>query len=184
MFDKLLRELAGAFEGARIPYMVIGGQAVLVYGEFRFTKDIVITLGVDTDRLKDVLEVVEDVGLTPLVEPEVFVVEHLVLPCREEESGIGVDLIFSFSGFEREAIRRAREIDIEGVSVRFASPEDLIIHKIVAGRPQDVSDVENILLKNPAVDADHILRWLEQMEAVVDMPLVDSFKQLYRETRS
>lgn len=36
---------------AGVPYMVIGGQAVLIYGEPRLTKDIDITLGVDVDGL-------------------------------------------------------------------------------------------------------------------------------------
>ncbi len=71
--------------------MVIGGQAVLAYGEYRFTRSIDIMLGVDTDRLQDVLSVAKRVGLAPLVEPETFVLEHLVLPCREDESGIGVN---------------------------------------------------------------------------------------------
>ena len=164
--------------------MVIGGQAVLAYGEYRFTRDIDITLGVDTDQLPAVLSVVEQVGLSPLVDSETFVPDYLILPCVENESGIRVDLIFSFSGFEREAIRRARDIDILGVAVRYASPEDLIIQKTVAGRPQDVLDVENILLKNPDLDADYILHWLEQMETVVDAPLVETFRKLYEETRS
>ncbi len=67
--------------------------------------------------------------------------------------------------------------------VSFASPEDLVIQKIVAGRPQDVLDVENVLLKNPDVDADCVLHWLEQMEAVVESPLVETFRKLYKETR-
>jgi hypothetical protein len=37
--------------------MIIGGQAVLLYGEPRLTKDIDITLGVNVDRLKDLLDV-------------------------------------------------------------------------------------------------------------------------------
>lgn len=181
MFDRLLRDLAQALDGTRIPYMVIGGQAVLAYGEYRFTRDIDITLGVDTDQLPAVLSMVKQVGLSPLVEPETFVPDHLILPCIENESGIRVDLIFSFSGFERAAI--ARGIDVLGVVVCYASPEDLIIQKIVAGRPQDVLDVENVLLKNPDVDADSVLHWLEQMEAAVEAPLVETFRKLYEETR-
>jgi hypothetical protein len=38
MFQALLARLSEVFEKSKIPYMVIGGQAVLVYGEPRFTK--------------------------------------------------------------------------------------------------------------------------------------------------
>lgn len=184
MFDQLLRDLARAFDAAGIPYMVIGGQAVLAYGEYRFTRDIDVTLGVDTDRLAEVLAVTDGLGLSPLVDPHAFVPDYLILPCKDDESGIRVDLIFSFSAFEREAIKRAHDIIIQGETVRYASPEDLIIQKIVAGRPQDSRDVQNVLLKNPDVDSGYILGWLKQMEAAVETPLVDTFQQLYRETRS
>ena len=53
MFERLLSRLAAALDSAKIPYMIIGGQAVLLYGEPRLTKDIDITLGIndsDIDR--------------------------------------------------------------------------------------------------------------------------------------
>ena len=106
MFDRLLRDLAQALDDAGIPYMVIGGQAVLAYGEYRFTRDIDITLGVDTDQLPVVLSVVEQVGLSQLVDSETFVPDYLILPCVENESGIRVDLSFRFSGFGGGATRR------------------------------------------------------------------------------
>ena len=39
MFKTLLKKIVEQLEKAGIPYMVIGGQAVLVYGEPRLTKD-------------------------------------------------------------------------------------------------------------------------------------------------
>lgn len=46
MFERLLERLAGSLDRHKIPYMVIGGQAVLVYGEPRLTRDIDVTVGV------------------------------------------------------------------------------------------------------------------------------------------
>jgi len=46
--------------------MIIGGQAVLLYGEPRLTKDIDITLGINIDRLDEFLAVVKDLSLAPL----------------------------------------------------------------------------------------------------------------------
>ena len=46
-----------------MPYMVIGGQAVLVHGEPRLTRDIDITLGLTAERVHDVLELVSSLGL-------------------------------------------------------------------------------------------------------------------------
>ena len=57
MFESLLERIATALDAEAIPYMVIGGQAVLVHGEPRLTRDIDITLGVDIDQLGQVLAV-------------------------------------------------------------------------------------------------------------------------------
>ena len=54
--------------------MVIGGQAVLIYGEPRLTRDIDITLGVGPERLADVLALARVSGWRVLVEkPDEFV---------------------------------------------------------------------------------------------------------------
>ena len=58
MFENLLERIAGELESGAIPYMVIGGQAVLLYGEPRLTKDIDITLGVGSERVPDVSDTV------------------------------------------------------------------------------------------------------------------------------
>ena len=52
MFQKLLTKIANELERLRLPYMVIGGQAILLYGELRLTKDIDITLGVGVEQKK------------------------------------------------------------------------------------------------------------------------------------
>ena len=54
---------------------------------------------------------------------------------------------------------------IQGQNVTFSSPEDLIIHKIFAGRPRDLEDVGTILRKNPDVDIHYIRGWLEQFDS-------------------
>lgn len=83
MFQRLLVRIANALDGARISYMVIGGQAVLLYGEARLTKDIDVTLGVGLDRLDDVLSVVGSLGLRALADPATFTRETMVLPCQD-----------------------------------------------------------------------------------------------------
>jgi len=43
--ERLFKKTARELSSQNIPYMVIEGQAVLLYGESRLTKDIDITLG-------------------------------------------------------------------------------------------------------------------------------------------
>ena len=55
MFEKVLEKIALALDEGRIRYMIIGGQAVLLHGEPRLTRDIDIILGVTVEKLDVVL---------------------------------------------------------------------------------------------------------------------------------
>jgi len=181
MFDAILAAVARSLEAASLPYMVIGGQALLVHGEPRLTKDIDITLGVDIDSLELVKEAALSAGLKILPEDDqAFVRDTHVLPTIEPSTGIRVDLIFSFTPYERQAIGRAVSVHIGGEDVMFASAEDVIIHKLFAGRPRDLEDVRSILIKKPEVDAGYIVRWLAQFDqAVPGGRFVQTFQQLH-----
>ena len=107
--------------------MIIGGQAVLLYGEPRLTKDIDVTLGIGVAELNRLKAVLPRMGLEVLIKDEVqFVEKTMVLPTWERRSGIRVDLIFSFSPYGMGAIERARDIRLGKSEVKFASPEDVM----------------------------------------------------------
>jgi hypothetical protein len=87
-----------------------------------------------------------------------------VLPTSEKESGIRVDFIFSFTPYERQAIARSKAVLLGGTEVMFASAEDVVIHKIFAGRPRDLEDARSILIKNPDLDIMYVKKWLHEFE--------------------
>ncbi len=95
---------------------------------------------------------------------ESFVKQTMVLPAIDENTGIRVDFIFSFTPYETEAIRRAKEVVILGQGVSFATPEDVVIHKIFAGRPRDREDARHVMIKNPAIDYRYIRKWLKEFD--------------------
>jgi hypothetical protein len=64
MFEQLISRIAAELRRAEIPYMIIGGQAVLLHGLPRMTKDIDITLGVDTKHLDKVVKSIAAIGIS------------------------------------------------------------------------------------------------------------------------
>jgi len=165
MFEQLISRIAAELRRAGIPYMIIGGQAVLLHGLPRMTKDIDITLGVDTLALDKVVTSIAATGLEIIPDHfRSFVEKTFVLPARHQESGIRVDFIFSFVPYERQAIDRAKPVLLAGEPVLFATAEDVIIHKCFAGRPRDLEDARSILIKNPDLDQAYVRRWLKELE--------------------
>jgi hypothetical protein len=182
MFAELLERISLGLDGLGIPYMVIGGQAVLLYGDPRLTRDVDVTVGVGPERLSDLLQLAEEREWRVLPEkaPE-FVQRTLVLPCVESSSGIRIDFIFALSTYERQAISRARRQAIGKTSVAFASIEDLLIHKIIAGRPRDLEDARGILARHRNVDVEYLRHWLKEFERGLEQDFLERFESLWLE---
>jgi predicted nucleotidyltransferase len=184
VFQKILRRVAQELKQACIPYMVIGGQAVLLYGEPRLTRDIDVTLGIGVSELARIKKVLPAMGLKVLVKKDQeFVERTMVLPTKDRETGIRVDFIFSFSPYERQAIGRARDIKVGRTQVKFASLEDVVIHKVVSGRPRDLEDIKSILVKNRKYDSNYISGWLKEFDQSLNQNLLETFKKTKEEIR-
>ena len=85
--------------------------------------------------------------------------EGELLRLRHPELGVA-DLMIAGTEYQREALRRAREEPFgPGQSARVLSPEDVIVHKLIAGRTQDLADIEAILAAKVDLDESYIERW-------------------------
>ena len=169
MFEETIIKIANFLSDLSIPYMIIGGQAVLLYGEPRLTRDIDITLGIDIDKLELILKNLLLYNLKPLPEnPSEFVNKTYVLPAEDSDLNIRVDFIFTQTPYERQAINRANKVIIKDKVINFASVEDLLVHKIFAGRARDIEDARIIYLKNPDINIKYIEKWLKEFDVALE----------------
>lgn len=167
-FRGILARLSQELRAREVGFMLIGGQAVLLHGRPRLTEDIDVTLAVGPEALPTLLEACAGLGLDVLPEDvEGFVNDTFVLPAMEPESRIRLDFIFSTTPYERQAVERAVTVEIEGVEVPFATAEDLIIHKLFAGRPGDLADTEAVVRrKGEELDWSYLAQWAERFTQV------------------
>jgi hypothetical protein len=155
---------------------------VLLYGEPRLTRDIDITLGIGVEKLNRLKKILHTMGLKNLVKNDKeFVAKTMVLPVMDRESGIRVDFTFSFSLYERQAIERAKDFRLSRTSVKFASLEDLVIHKVIAGRARDLEDVKSILIKNPKYNTHYIEKWLAEFDKSLEEHFLKVFRHIEKE---
>jgi hypothetical protein len=185
VFEELLKRLAVALDHAALPYMVFGGQAVLLYGEPRLTRDIDITVGVDPSQPAPVLRVIEELQLRTLVDDaNEFVKQTFVLPVLDPKANIRIDFVFSLSEYERQAIDRGKVVRFSEVDVRFVSLEDLIVMKVIAGRPRDLEDVASVIRKNPSFDRAYVEKWLGDFDSELDGQFLSAFEQVMANIRA
>jgi hypothetical protein len=62
------------------------------------------------------------------------------------------------------------------------SAEDLIIHKAVAGRPQDIRDIEGIVYRQrDKLEVTYIRQWLREFAEILYKPeIIEIFEQPWR----
>ena len=155
-FLAALRAVTGALEEDRS--LIIGGVAVIALGVARYTGDVDATIWSDQLDVRAFVESLQSKSITPRIEAALeFAQRSRVLLLRHEPSGVSIDLSLAALPFEEEAIRSGRRVDFAGVSIRIPRPEDLVIYKLVAARPQDQKDVEQLMvLHRESIDIERV----------------------------
>jgi hypothetical protein len=169
-FVEALADLRAALDELRVPWLVIGGLAVIARGVPRFTADVDATFVGDDVPLERVFETLRRHGIAPRVDDAVgFARERHVLLVRHTASGVPFDLSVAWLPFERDAIRRGEPSDCAGVVLPVARPDDLVIYKLVAFRPRDLDDAERLLLLHGSrLDVDRIVETVKDFAAALD----------------
>ncbi|MEM1868372.1 MAG: nucleotidyl transferase AbiEii/AbiGii toxin family protein [Thermosphaera sp.] len=161
-------KVARFLEEQKIPYAVIGGLALQHWGEPRYTRDVDITVLVPSEHLSEFLDQALERFSPRIPNAKTFALRHRVLLLKVED--VPVDISLGIPGYEEEALARAVAVEFPGVGMlRLLAPEDLVVHKCVAGRPRDLEDVEGILIRQRLeLDLRYIRRWLREFREVVE----------------
>ena len=107
---------------------------------------------------------------------------HRVLLVKTS-NGYPVDISFGLPGYEEQVINRAINHKLApGKSVRLCSAEDLIIHKAIAGRVQDILDIEGVIARQGhRLDIAYIRLWLGAFAELLESSEVSQrFEQAWR----
>jgi len=170
-----LRE--GAGRGA-----IIGGVAASVLARPRVTRDIDCVVMANEDDVQTLLESAARFRLVPRVEdPAGFARETRILLLRHQPSAVDIDVSLGMLAFEADLVARAVTTDIAGARAPVATPEDLIVMKAVAGRPQDIVDIEGLLKRHPDLDLDRVREHVRQFAEQLEMPeIADTLETLLR----
>lgn len=148
---ELLAALARGLAVLRAPWYVFGAQAVLIWGRPRFTADVDVTVRLEPEEPDRLIEVLANEKFVLRVRnPREFVARARVLPFVHTPTNLPLDIVLAGPGLEEQFLARAVIMDIGGVQVPVMSPEDLVVTKILAGRPKDIEDVKGILAERAA----------------------------------
>lgn len=177
-FENTLKELDEFFAKNKIRYALIGGLAVVFYQSFRTTNDIDITIETTLEDLKDIGRKIQK-HFNPLFKnPVEFFEKNFVMPVKSLTNNTRIDFVAALTGFELNVIKRAKRVKFGEVNVWVCSVEDLIIYKLFAGRPQDMVDVQEIIV-NSDYDRKYLLDTASEFKELGRADVLVSLKKFF-----
>ena len=151
--------------------VIIGGVAASLLGKPRFTADVDVVILLSVAELPILVDVAKEQGLIPrIADAEIFARKNRVLLLRHQASGINIDISLGILPFEIEMVERSQSLQIGNLNLRLPTPEDLIILKAIAHRPQDLIDIQAIVASNPNFNKERVQYWVEQFGAALELP--------------
>ena len=161
-------------------WYVFGAQAVILYGVPRLSADVDVTLALEPDAPDRFVVDMTAAGFSLRIDDPDFVRRTRVMPFIHTSTGMPVDVVLAGSGLEDEFLARARPTDVYGTVLPVIDLADLIIAKVLAGRPKDIDDARALWrLHGRTVDADRIRQMLRLLEeALAQGDLVSTFERL------
>jgi predicted nucleotidyltransferase len=173
---ELMQRVAVFLESHGIRYRVVGSLASMAYGEPRFTNDI--------DILADLRPEHTALFLAAFPPPDHYLSETSMQTAIRQAgqfniihipSGIKVDMIvLKPDDYSRTEIERGRRLTSPGeFDVWFASPEDVILNKLIyyreGGSEKHLRDIGSMLMiQGDSVDRAYIASWAAKLGIVAE----------------
>jgi len=167
----VVARIVQAFDTLGVAYVVGGSLASSVYGVPRATQDVDLVADLkatDTEKLEQLLSgdfyVDADMIREAITKRASFNVIHLATMFKADV------FIMKPDAWSREEMSRARQEQLDGpngtVTIRFASPEDTLLHKLVWFRlgnelsDRQWSDILGVLkIQGERLDDEYLKRW-------------------------
>jgi len=194
--DSLLRQIAKILNDQREVWALVGGLAVSVRTEPRFTRDLDLAVAVSNDReAESILHNLHLAGFLVLATVEQDATHRLatarLAPHGEQPFGLMLDLLFASSGVEAEICAEAEILQVfPQVFVPVAKLHHLIVLKALARddrtRPQDAADLRQLIAAAQPADLEaacKLARLIEERGFNRARSLVESVAMAWREFR-
>lgn len=173
LFEDVLNDLLLWFKNATGEFLIIGGIAVSLLTRPRTTQDIDVLTLLDESQWDHFLKSGLSFGFEARISNALdFAQKNRVLLLRHKKSGVNIDISFGYLPFEEDTLKRKSFHKLGELRIPLPTPEDLIVMKMVAHRPQDMIDVKSILQTYPKLDRQRIQKWVKEFSRALGNPAI------------
>lgn len=138
------KELLSILEKYKVRYLIIGGYAVMLYSEPRWTKDLDIWIALDEENSEAVFSALKEFG-APLAGLNAADFQSSGYFYQMGNPPMRIDIMMDIPGGDfQSAWGRKNTLMVGGNELHFISKEDLIKVKLASGREQDLKDIDSM----------------------------------------
>ena len=163
-FEEAFEDLFRALNELPFPYCLLGALALGAWGAPRATQDLDAMIAIGHADRAQLLTALQRRGFaedTRWAEHNPMIRDQHI---RLQREAIPVDLMLPKDNHDQACLSRRRRYDLERLSLWIISPEDLVIHKLKAGRAQDFIDVLSVLKRQAtSLDRAYMTDWAKQL---------------------
>ena len=148
----------------RIPYLLIGGMALSLWGRPRTTLDLDFMIQMDEENFGNIKRLFQKEKIrldqkwmkwNPLLKGTRL---------RFRTGQVSVDLMRPRDGQDRQAFRRKRRRKLGNQFCFVVSPEDFVLQKLKVGRPRDFEDALSVLERmRGKLNEAYLRRWARKL---------------------
>ncbi len=148
-----LIEAVKVIEDASLDYCLFGGLAIQAYKRIRSTMDVDFMITIDEAKRNDFIAKLQKNRFefntkNGIVKIGDFEFLRCVYTDKKYQIDVFVDFVTVKTDFQKQILRRKQRLNIFGLKINIASCEDLILLKVLSGRPLDLSDADVLIAEN------------------------------------
>lgn len=146
--EEILKTVVEYFDSNDIEYVLVGGIAVIVYGNPRTTVDLDLVVKIDKAEMRDFAAYLQREGFFSDVDDMKQAFEDQThFSAEERDSLFRLDIKGVYDQKDKVTLKNRKKIEFEGITMYVASPEDTIANKLYYGSEQDIEDAESIYVR-------------------------------------
>lgn len=155
--ETVLHDASRVLGEAGVRFALTDGVAAILHGSTRATRDVDLSVAIEAPRVAALGALLGRSGFSDVRQAgSVIQASH--------PNGYRLDLLVADSAFEGAVIAGAVMRSLAGGAVPLARLEDVIAFKLLAGRPRDLRDIEELLERHPAPDVGRLRAMLALLD--------------------
>ncbi len=181
--EEMIRSLVAVLKACKVAYVVIGGIAASIWGRPRMTLDADIVLVINKADITNLVEKFYQHGflITSGSRPKMIARLKRLLPVKVRFSKrLSCDIRIASYSIDHEAIKRKKRIKLFNTSLSIATPEDVIVYKLVRFDDLDKADIKTIIHRQgKKIDFNYIKNSISKLSHEInDKQIVQNLREI------